>query len=387
MNIKIAALLALLAGGSAVAADMTPILSNGPGRSEREEYANKALGLLFHRTLFSEGDPQLAADLIMSANFINHDKDEAAGGENFAQFFLNPEKFKNPTPNRSSGPHTADANALTRLYSVTDGDITMMGYAGMGAGDPGARFGSNMFETKQGRVTQWWWSGPTNTDMPAMTEGMNAGAAAGGMAAGGAPGAAPGAAPGGAPGAAPGGAAPGAAGGMAAGAPASTPTDFTKFYPEKGITIVGMPMVINNGKASRAERDANKKLVSEFFDEFFNKKNYAVASKYLADNLINHSENQPAGKDFAAYAQKNQDKVTAPKTDQVLFLLADGELVDIGWPSPRYGDPGAWYGQNLVRVKNGKIVEWWFSGYPTGKGRELNPWNDLNTVSNSRLVQ
>lgn len=377
MNKKLAALLTLLIGSAAVAADMTPILSNGPGRSEREEYANKALGLLFHRTLFSEGDPQLAADLIMSANFINHDKDEASGGDNFAQFFLNPEKFKNPTPNRSSGPHTADASALTRLYSVTDGDITMMAYAGMGAGDPGARYGSNMFETKQGKVTQWWWSGPTNTDMPTMAEGMNAGAA--GMAAGAAPGAPPaGAVPGATP-----------PGGMAAGAApaaASTPTDFTQWYADKGITIVGMPMVINNGKATRAERDANKKLVTEFFDEFFNKKNYAVAAKYLSDDLKNHSADQPSGKDFVAYAQKNQDKVTAPKTDAVLFLLADGELVDIGWPSARFGDPGAWYGQNLIRVKGGKIVEWWFSGYPTGKGRELNPWNDQNTVSNSRLV-
>lgn len=372
MKTSITALLALLIGSAAIAADMTPILSNGPGRSDREEYANKALGLLFHRTLFAEGDPQLAADLIMSPNFINHDKDEASGAENFAQFFLQPEKFKNPSPMRSTGPHTADANALTRLYSVTDGDITMMAYAGMGTGDPGARFGSNMFETKQGKVTQWWWSGPTNTDMAMMppAEGMNAGAT--GMA-----GAAPGA---------PAGPSAAAAGGMAAGA-AATPTDFTKWYAEKGITIVGMPMVINNGKATRAERDANKKLVTEFFDEFFNKKNYAVASKYLAENLINHSADQPSGKDFVAYAQKNQDKVTAPKTDQVLFLLADGELVDIGWPSPRFGDPGAWYGQNLLRVKGGKIVEWWFSGYPTGKGRELNPWNSQDTVSNTRLVQ
>lgn len=51
------------------------------------------------------------------------------------------------------------------------------------------------------------------------------------------------------------------------------------------------------------------------------------------------------------------------------------------------GDPGAWYGQNLLRVKNGKIVEWWFSGYPAGSGRELNPWNSINTISNSRIYE
>src|SRR5580700_1384258 len=62
----------------------TPLLDNGPARSDQEEYDNKALGLLFHRTFFAEGDPQLAADLIMDPNFINHDVEESSGGQGFA---------------------------------------------------------------------------------------------------------------------------------------------------------------------------------------------------------------------------------------------------------------------------------------------------------------
>ena len=43
--------------GAAHAADMTPLLANGPERSIAQERANKAIGLLFHRTLFAEGEP------------------------------------------------------------------------------------------------------------------------------------------------------------------------------------------------------------------------------------------------------------------------------------------------------------------------------------------
>jgi predicted SnoaL-like aldol condensation-catalyzing enzyme len=357
MKIRLA-VLALLISGSALAADMTPILSNGPGRSDREEYANKALGLLFHRTLFAEGDPQLAADLIMAANFVNHDVDEASGGENFAQFFLNPTKFHNNNPNRYA-PHTTTAAQLTRLFSVTDSDITMMAYPGEGSGDPGAQFASNMFETKQGKVTQWWFSGPLQG---AMGPPPNA---QGGMTAGTSPTSAPNSA------------------GMAA---APVTRDFTKWYPQAGNTIVGMPMVIPNGMATRVERDANKKLVAEFFNEFFNNQNYAAASKYLSADLKSHIKDSPQGSAFVDYAKSNKNKVTAPNTDQVLFLLADGELVDIGWPRVINDDPGAWYGQNLLRVKNGKIVEWWFSGYPNGEPHKANPWNSINSISNTREV-
>jgi predicted SnoaL-like aldol condensation-catalyzing enzyme len=346
---------ALAAMSGALAADLTPILSNGPERTERQEYDNKALGLLFHRTLFSEGDPQLAADWLMDANFINHDIDEASGGQNFADFFLKPTEFNNPTPGRGGAPHAASPAGLQKLYVVTDGDLTMMAYVGRGAADPGARFGSNMFETKHGRVTAWWYSGPT----------AMAGAAAPPTAA--TPPAAGAVAPGGAR----------AGGAPAAQNPNAVATDYSGLYGPAGPTVVSMQTVIDPGKATRAERDANKKLVGAFFDEFFNQKSDAAAAKYLSVDIKSHVADSPSGSGFAQYARSNAAKVTAPRTDTVLFLLAEGELVDIGWPYVINGDPGAWYGQNLLRVKNGRIVEWWFSGYPNGTPRKVNPWNKL----------
>jgi len=330
-------LLALcLCSSLATAADMTPILDNGPPLSDREEYVNKALGLLFHRTLFAEGDPQLAADLIMAPNFVNHDVEEPSGAQNMANFFLHPEQYENPTPARGGGPRSASAQQLTRLFSVTDGAITMMAYPGEGDVDPGAWFASNMFETKNSKVTQWWFSGPTQGEM---------GAAPGGQ------------------------------------------RDFSQYYPQMGNTVVGMPMVIANGTATRAERDANKVLVTEFFNEFFNNKNYSSASKYLSPDLVSHIKDSPQGSQFVNYARDNQVMVTAADTSQVLFLLADGELVDIGWPYEFNGDPGAWYAQNLLRVQEGKIVEWWYSTYPEGQPRFINSWNSIHSISNSRVYQ
>ncbi|MFT3906918.1 MAG: hypothetical protein QM718_11480 [Steroidobacteraceae bacterium] len=374
--IRKSAILVALAVAAAVAnaADMTPILDNGPDVSPNQERANKAMGLMLHRTLFAEGDPQLAADMVMDANFINHDIEEASGGQGFANFFLKPTEYKNPNPRAGGAPHAASPASLMRLFIVTDNDITMMAYPTReGDLDPGARFASNMMEVKHGRVTQWWYSGPTNSDTsarPAAAPGGAGGPPAGANAAG-APGAAPGAA-------APGGKPPGGAAGAAPRAAETTP-DYSKWYPQMGPITVSMQSIIPLGETTtRAQRDANKKLVATFFDEFFNKKNYAVADRYLSADLKNHIANAPSGKDFAGFAQKNQKKVTADRTDAVLFLLAEGELVDIGWPAPQNGDPGAWYGQNLLRVKDGKIVEWWYSGFPYGSPRTgVNPFNKL----------
>jgi predicted SnoaL-like aldol condensation-catalyzing enzyme len=337
--------------GSAIAADMTPILSNGPQRSANEERANKAMGLMLHRTLFAEGDPQLAADIVMDPQFINHDVEEPSGAQNFADFFLKPKEFGNPQAPRGGGARAASPSSLQRLFIVTDGDLTNMAYPTEGDADPGRRFASNMMEVKNSRVMQWWFSGPTNMDSSPGAQAARGGAA-----------------PNGAP----------PAGGARAGGPPTAP-DFSKYYPEMGNVTVGMQSVVPLGAATtREQREANKKVVASFVDEFFNKKNYAIADRLLASDLKNHAEGQPSGAAaFAAYAKANPAKVVGIKTDAVLFTIAEGELVNIGYPVMHNDDPGAWFAQNLMRVKDGRIVEWWFSGYPYGSPREVNPWNKL----------
>jgi predicted SnoaL-like aldol condensation-catalyzing enzyme len=226
------------------------------------------------------------------------------------------------------------------------------------AEDPGRRFASNMMEVKQGRVTQWWFSGPTNMDMSAPRAAPP-------------PAAAP---PNGVP------AGPAANSAPPPGAVAATPAapDYSKFYPQMGNVTISMQSIIPTGTiTTREQREANKRLVSSFVDEFFNKKNYAIAEKLVSGSIRNHIAGQPSGAEFVAFARANPEKVAGANTIQVLFLLGEGELVAIGYPVMHNGDPGAWYAQNLARVQDGKIVEWWFSGYPYGAPRFVNPWNKL----------
>jgi hypothetical protein len=61
------------------AADMTPLLSNGPALTPQQEHVAKAVALSFDRTLCGESDPQLAADLFAAPNFVNHDVEEPSG--------------------------------------------------------------------------------------------------------------------------------------------------------------------------------------------------------------------------------------------------------------------------------------------------------------------
>jgi len=319
----------------ALAADLTPILSNGPSLTDRQEHVAKAIALSFDVTLFGESDPQLAADLYADPSFKNHDVEEPSGAQNYANFFLKPKEYGNPNAMPRSGPKVPAARAITRLFTITDGDITMMAYPSADPGDPGGKFASNMMEVKNGRVAQWWFSGPSE---------------------------------GGSMGPPPGGAAPRRT--AAAPAPTTPPPapDYTQYYPVPGVPTAGMPVIINVGTGTRAERDANKQLVTDFFNSFFNN-NDSSAAQYLSPDLKCHVTGCAQGADFAAFATRNKATVTSADTSKVLFLLAEGNLVDIGFPVYVDGDPGGWYTQNLVRVENGKITEWWYSSRARGAPR------------------
>ena len=311
---------------AAVAADLTPIISNGPPLTDQQEHVVKAVALSFDRTLFGESDPQLAADLFADPNFVNHDIEEPSGAQNYANFFLKPKEYGNFDSRPRSGPKVPAPGAITRLFVVTDGDITMMAYPSGGIGDPGGQFGSNMMEVKNNRVTQWWFSGPSEGGPP-----------------------------------------PGAV--RAAPTGPSKPPDYSQYYPVPGAVTAGMPTLINDGTATPEVRDANKKIVTDFFNAFFNNGNTAAAAQYLSPELKSHIAGTPQGAAFADFAAKNKAKVTSADTSKVLFLLAEGDLVDIGFPVPFDGDPGAWYTQNLLRIENGKITEWWYSSRAPGAPR------------------
>jgi predicted SnoaL-like aldol condensation-catalyzing enzyme len=252
----------------------------------------------------------------------NHDVEQPSGGQAFATYVLKPADHGAPnTPDQRVG--TLPARALRLLFAITDGDLTMMAYPTGGGGDPSARFGSNMLEVKNGRVTQMWYSGPTTVD----------------------PGAVPLSPP--------------------------VPDDLTAWFPAPGDSVGRLALPLATITASRAQRDANKQVVEQFIRDFFVRGDTKAAQAVLSPDLKSHVPGVPSGHDFAVVAHKHQDKVVAPDPQQELFALADGELVAIGFPVPYAGDAGAWYAQTIVRVRHGRITEWWYSGYPAGHPRRV----------------
>lgn len=108
---------------------------------------------------------------------------------------------------------------------------------------------------------------------------------------------------------------------------------------------------------------ANKKLVLDFWRDFFNYRKFdEAAAKYLSPNFINHDPYEPSDpKAYADFVRKDLGKLPPIEERPKLFVIAEGDLVIIG-EIPREGDPQSKFSANLLRIKDGKIVENWYSG-------------------------
>jgi predicted SnoaL-like aldol condensation-catalyzing enzyme len=136
-------------------------------------------------------------------------------------------------------------------------------------------------------------------------------------------------------------------------------------------------VIIPSGKKDSKKEEANRKLVLEWFDDFWNHGNFSNWPKYMAADFRNHDPAEPAvGAQALADWLAERSKASgrgkpAPKDPYAkLFVMADGDLVFISH-SPTINrdanvDPARTFGGNILRVENGKIVEWWFSGMTGG---------------------
>nr|WP_294947528.1 ester cyclase [uncultured Mucilaginibacter sp.] len=101
----------------------------------------------------------------------------------------------------------------------------------------------------------------------------------------------------------------------------------------------------------------NKKMVAEFYQEFFGDKNISALDKYLADNYIQHNPVLPDGKEALRQGATLWFK-GAPKTKiDIQHLSADGNLVYIHTKS-KMGDKVSSV-IDIFRIENGKIAEHW----------------------------
>jgi predicted SnoaL-like aldol condensation-catalyzing enzyme len=101
----------------------------------------------------------------------------------------------------------------------------------------------------------------------------------------------------------------------------------------------------------------NKKMVAEFYQEFFGDKNIAALDKYLTPNYIQHNPGLPDGREALRQGATVWFK-GAPKTKiDIQHLSADGDLVYIHLKS-KMGDKTNSV-IDIFRIENGKIAEHW----------------------------
>ncbi|RUM22225.1 hypothetical protein EFQ99_25405 [Rhizobium vallis] len=104
--------------------------------------------------------------------------------------------------------------------------------------------------------------------------------------------------------------------------------------------------------------EANRKLVVEFYDRFFNKHDIEAAS-VIADDYRQHNPQVPDGKKPLISFFSGFFKDNAQSKAEIVRSAADGDLV---WLHVHATNGANDRGESIVdifRVKDGKIVEHW----------------------------
>ena len=137
-------------------------------------------------------------------------------------------------------------------------------------------------------------------------------------------------------------------------------TDNTSDTTVTGNTDTAGAITVNADDANQEKLEANKKLVTEFYQAFFGDKDSTSIDKYIADNIIQHSPLFMDGKD--AFKNALRPFYTNPnitkKTVDIKHMAAEGDKV---WLMVKDVAPnGREFARlDIFKVENGKITEHW----------------------------
>src|SRR5260221_14606780 len=105
---------------------------------------------------------------------------------------------------------------------------------------------------------------------------------------------------------------------------------------------------------SKAEN--NKAIVLEAFDTLFNRRDYTAAERFWSPNYIQHSAHIEPGRDGLFGLIKNSPPTLKYEPG---VIVADGNLVIIHGRFSGTGLPANWIVADIIRIKNGLLVEHW----------------------------
>jgi predicted SnoaL-like aldol condensation-catalyzing enzyme len=109
-------------------------------------------------------------------------------------------------------------------------------------------------------------------------------------------------------------------------------------------------------KSGDLNAEKNKAIVLEAFDTLFNKRDYAAAERYWSPNYIQHSAHIEPGRDglfnlikAAPLSLKYEPGVILAEND---YVIVHGRFSNVGLPVN-------WIAADIVRLKDGILVEHW----------------------------
>jgi predicted SnoaL-like aldol condensation-catalyzing enzyme len=105
-----------------------------------------------------------------------------------------------------------------------------------------------------------------------------------------------------------------------------------------------------------SQEAANKAVVIEAFETLFNKRDYAVAEKFWSSRYIQHSAHIGAGREGLFDLIK---KSPATLKWEHGIILAEDDYVMVHSRYSGTGLPAAWVVIDIVRMKDGILIEHW----------------------------
>jgi predicted SnoaL-like aldol condensation-catalyzing enzyme len=100
----------------------------------------------------------------------------------------------------------------------------------------------------------------------------------------------------------------------------------------------------------------NKTLVLEAFDTLFNKRDYAGAERYWSPDYIQHSAHIEPGREGLFKLIKSLPPTLRYES---ATIVAEGDFVIVHGRFSGFGAPGNWIAADIVRIKDGLLVEHW----------------------------
>jgi predicted SnoaL-like aldol condensation-catalyzing enzyme len=106
----------------------------------------------------------------------------------------------------------------------------------------------------------------------------------------------------------------------------------------------------------KSTSEQNKTIVLKAFDTLFNKRDYAAAERFWSPNYIQHSAHIAPGRDglFSLIKAAPPSLKYEPGV-----ILAEGDYVIVHGRFSNIGLPVNWIAADVVRLKDGILVEHW----------------------------